>query len=41
MREHRVKDCPGRERMCDNEKGDKFLSAVTQLVTSRDWYAGP
>ncbi|MFC9606077.1 HNH endonuclease [Streptomyces niveus] len=38
---HGVKGCPTCGRKCNNEKGDKPLSAVTQLVTSRDWYAGP
>lgn len=38
---HGVKGCPVCLRKCNNEKGDKPLSAVTQLVTSRDWYAGP
>lgn len=38
---HGVKGCPTCLRKCNNEKSDKPLSAVTQLVTSRDWYAGP
>ncbi|MFI5755634.1 HNH endonuclease [Streptomyces sp. NPDC051569] len=38
---HGVTGCPTCLRKCNNEKGDKPLSAVTQLVTSRDWYAGP
>lgn len=38
---HGVKGCPICLRKCNNEKGNKPLSAVTQLVTSRDWYAGP
>ncbi|MFF1417462.1 HNH endonuclease [Streptomyces sp. NPDC058280] len=37
---HGVTGCPVCLRKCNNEKGDKPLSAVTQLVTSRDWYAG-
>ncbi|MEV8395932.1 MULTISPECIES: HNH endonuclease signature motif containing protein [unclassified Streptomyces] len=38
---HGVDGCPVCLRKCNNEKGDKPLSAVTQLLTSRDWYAGP
>ncbi|MFG2172747.1 HNH endonuclease [Streptomyces niveus] len=38
---HGVKGCPTCGRKCNNEKGDKPLSAVTQLATSRDWYASP
>lgn len=38
---HGVDGCPTCGRKCNNEKGNKPLSAVTQLVTSRDWYAGP
>jgi 5-methylcytosine-specific restriction endonuclease McrA len=38
---HGVDGCPTCGRKCNNEKGDKPLSAVTRLVTSRDWYAGP
>ncbi|MEU9285978.1 HNH endonuclease [Streptomyces sp. NPDC048275] len=33
--------CPVCLRKCNNEKGDKALSEVTQLVTSVDWFAGP
>lgn len=38
---HGVLGCPTCGRKCNNEKGDRPLSAVTRLVTSRDWYAGP
>lgn len=38
---HGVDGCPTCGRKCNNEKGDKPLSAVTRLATSRDWYAGP
>lgn len=38
---HGVDGCPTCGRKCNNEKGDRPLSAVTRLVTSRDWYAGP
>lgn len=38
---HGVNGCPTCLRKCNNEKSDKPLAAVTQLVTSRDWYAGP
>lgn len=33
--------CPVCLRKCNNEKGDKPLAEVTQLVTSVDWFAGP
>ncbi|WP_411132713.1 HNH endonuclease [Streptomyces sp. 030-HV] len=33
--------CPVCLRKCNNEKGDKPLTAVTQLRTSVDWFAGP
>jgi len=35
---HGVDGCPTCLRKCNNEKGDKPLSQVTRLVTSRDWY---
>ena len=35
---HGVDGCPTCGRKCNNEKGDKPLSQVTRLVTSRDWY---
>ncbi|WP_326729722.1 HNH endonuclease [Streptomyces phaeochromogenes] len=38
---HGVAGCPVCLRKCNSEKGDKPLSAVTQLVTSVDWFAGP
>lgn len=38
---HGVKGCLACGRKCNNEKGDRPLSAVTRLVTSRDSYAGP
>ncbi|WP_405799295.1 HNH endonuclease [Streptomyces sp. NBC_01506] len=38
---HGVKGCPTCGRKCNNEKADKSLAAVTQLATSRDWYASP
>ena len=28
-------------RKCNNEKGDRPLAEVVQLVTSVDWFAGP
>ena len=33
--------CPVCLRKCNNEKGDKPLADVVQLVTSVDWFAGP
>lgn len=38
---HGVNGCPTCLRKCNSEKGDKPLSQVRRLVTSRDWYAGP
>ncbi|MCH5677842.1 HNH endonuclease [Streptomyces gilvus] len=38
---HGVKGCPVCLRKCNNEKGDRPLAAVVQLVTSVDWFAGP
>ncbi|TFE42492.1 HNH endonuclease [Streptomyces sp. ICN441] len=38
---HGVDGCPVCLRKCNNEKGNKALTEVTRLVTSRDWYAGP
>lgn len=37
---HGVDGCPTCGRKCNNEKGDRPLTAVT-LRTSVDWYAGP
>ena len=36
---HGNKGCPVCGRKCNAEKGDKLLSEITRLVTSRDWYA--
>ncbi|MEU9643608.1 HNH endonuclease [Streptomyces sp. NPDC048188] len=33
--------CPVCLRKCNGEKGDRPLTAVVQLVTSVDWFAGP
>jgi 5-methylcytosine-specific restriction endonuclease McrA len=33
--------CPVCLRKCNNEKGDRPLADVVQLVTSVDWFAGP
>ncbi|MFE1748994.1 HNH endonuclease [Streptomyces anandii] len=38
---HGVKGCPVCLRKCNSEKGNRPLSAVVQLVTSVDWFAGP
>ncbi|MEV4059713.1 hypothetical protein [Nonomuraea dietziae] len=38
---HGVDGCPVCLRKCNSEKGDKPLSQVRRLITSRDWYAGP
>jgi 5-methylcytosine-specific restriction endonuclease McrA len=38
---HGVDGCLVCMRKCNSEKGDKLLSEVRRLVTSRDWYAGP
>ncbi|MEU9888662.1 HNH endonuclease [Sphaerisporangium sp. NPDC051011] len=38
---HGDNGCPTCARKCNNEKGNKLLSEVRTLVTSRDWYAGP
>ena len=38
---HGVKGCPVCLRRCNNEKGDRPLAEVVQLVTSVDWFAGP
>lgn len=38
---HGVHGCPVCLRKCNNEKGNRPLSAVVQLVTSVDWFAGP
>lgn len=38
---HGIKGCVVCLRKCNSEKGDKPLSEVRRLVTSRDWYAGP
>ncbi|GAA2108763.1 HNH endonuclease signature motif containing protein [Streptomyces synnematoformans] len=38
---HGVHGCPVCLRKCNSEKSDKPLAAVTQLVTSVDWFAGP
>ncbi len=38
---HGVDGCPVCLMKCNNIKGDKLLSEVRRLVTSRDWYAGP
>ncbi|MGW1762767.1 HNH endonuclease [Streptomyces sp. NPDC002073] len=38
---HGVDGCPTCGRKCNNEKGNRALSEVVRLVTSRDWYAGP
>ncbi|MEV0963274.1 HNH endonuclease signature motif containing protein [Streptomyces sp. NPDC049910] len=38
---HGVEGCPVCLRKCNNDKGNRPLSEVLRLVTSRDWYAGP
>lgn len=35
---HGVDGCPTCGRKCNNEKGNRPLSQVTSLITSRDWY---
>jgi 5-methylcytosine-specific restriction endonuclease McrA len=38
---HGVTGCPICARKCNSEKGNKLLTQVKRLKTSRDWYAGP
>lgn len=35
---HGVEGCPTCGRKCNRDQGDKPLSLVVRLVTSRDWY---